>query len=249
LRQGVVLREELLDVDDGASGADLLLEAVYEASHRLDQLALALSERRLLVLDVIDLVLILLDKFLVPIREDSQRTVFLRFLCLILAVYLRLLKTIFNLFELLSEATKDVFNGLSLLLESDWRCQERQLFLLHFKCKLVTYLAQFLFEVHFVVDGLLRLVGQQRELLREQGDFLLLAQVLSHDRKGVFRPALRERVDQATLVFVLSFLLSLRLHHFPGALLQDFNGVDSDVSLLERAPLRLIPHQGVRVAA
>lgn len=98
-------------VDDGARLAHLLLEVIDQTPHRLNQLAFALAKGLLLVLDIINLALVLLNKFLVPVHEDSEGTLLLLITIFVFTVDLRLLKAILDLFKLLAEAIEYVFDG------------------------------------------------------------------------------------------------------------------------------------------
>ena len=65
-----MLRKEGAQADDRATRANLALEIVNERPYRVNQLLFALTERQLLVLDIVDLILILLDEFCVPFCEQ-----------------------------------------------------------------------------------------------------------------------------------------------------------------------------------
>ena len=99
-RHVVVLGEELSQVDNGSTGANLRLEAIDESSHVLNELTLAFTESQLLILDIINLVLICLDKFLVSLREYCKRCLFLCLGLATIAIHLRLDKAVLNLLKL-----------------------------------------------------------------------------------------------------------------------------------------------------
>lgn len=82
-------------------------------------------------------------------------------------VHLGAFEAAFYALQLRLELTKDVLNGLALLLEPSRRSEQRQLFLLDLESDGVTNAAQLLLEADVVSLGLLRLVGEQSELLRE----------------------------------------------------------------------------------
>jgi len=160
-RHIVMLGEELSQTHDRATRADLRFEAIDQAAHRLNEFAFALSESHLLVLDVIDLVLVRLDKFMVTLREDGERALpFIAIRLLVLSVDLWLDEAVFHVFELGAEACKDTFDSLPLLLEAGGRSEHSQLLLLNFKCELVAHLPQLFLEVNFVADSLLWLVRE-----------------------------------------------------------------------------------------
>ena len=167
-RHMVVLRKELSKADNRATGPHLRLESIDQRAHGLDQLAFALPEGHLLILDVVNLILILLDKFLVPLREDSQCSLLLALGLSGIAIHLGLDEAILNLLKLGFEAREHALHGLLLLLKSSWCREYRKFFLLDLKSELVTHLAQLFFEVYLVAHCLLWLICQQGELLRQQ---------------------------------------------------------------------------------
>ena len=161
----VVLCEELSKANNSAAGSHLRLETIDKSAHGLDKLAFALPEGHLLIFDVIYLVLVLLDKFLVTLREYRKSCLLLALGLPSIAIHLRLDKAILNLFKLSFETREDAFHGLLLLLESSWCRQYSEFFLLDFKSELIAHLAQLFFEVNLVAHCLLWLVCKQGELL------------------------------------------------------------------------------------
>lgn len=91
--------------------------------------------------------------------------------------------------KLSSESIEHVVDSLAFLLKTRGSCKDSKFFLLNLERQLVTYLAQFFFEVDFVTHGLLRLVCEQGQLLRQEGDLLRLSKVLSDNVQGVLSPS------------------------------------------------------------
>lgn len=158
-RQVVVLGEKGAKAHNRTARAHLRLEASYEAPYRLDQLAFSLTERHLLIFNVIYFVLVLLEELCVSFIKNRKCT--LRLIVFIIAIYLRPDKATLDVLDLSTETIEDALNSLLFVLQAGGSCQHSQLFLLNFKCQLVAHQAQFLLEVHLVADGLLRLISQQ----------------------------------------------------------------------------------------
>ena len=131
LRHVVIFGEKRVEIDDCVARPHLRLEPVDEGANRLDELAFALTERDLLVLDIINLTLILLEELRVSFTKHLK--------CALsgwlgVAIDLRLNKTALELLDLRPESIEDALDRLLLLLKSGWSSEHCQFFLLNFKC-------------------------------------------------------------------------------------------------------------------
>ena len=140
--------------------SNLLLEIINKRSYRFDQLTLTHPKCGLLVFNVVNLVLILFDKFLISFLEDGKGTRLPIISIFLVSVNLGFHKAILHLLKLSSESAEHIINCLALLLESSRGCKYRQLFLLNFKCQLVANCSELFFKVGLISDGFLGLVCQ-----------------------------------------------------------------------------------------
>ena len=68
----VMAREERLEADYGTARSHLLLEVINQSANRLYQLLLTLSERNLLMFNVVNFVLILFYELLITFGEERK---------------------------------------------------------------------------------------------------------------------------------------------------------------------------------
>lgn len=130
----VVLAEKGSDAH-GPTLSHLAFKLVNQRTYLVEQVFLALSERVLLVLDVVDLCLILFDKFRVAVCKDGEGTLLLVFS---LAVDLRPQEAPFQLLQLSLELVENAFDSLTFLLESCRGGENGEFFLLDLEDELVT---------------------------------------------------------------------------------------------------------------
>ena len=194
--QVIVFGEERLYVDYSTALTDHLSELCNHRPHVLDQIALPLPKLHRLILDIVNLELVDLNELCESFVEDSQRTGRHIHLTIgahgadpIASIDLGLHKAALNKFQLLAEPSVDALHSLAFLLQARRCCKHGKLFLLNFEDKLVTDRAQFVLKVNIVGCGLLWLVGKKSELLGQQGNLLLLCQLLCHYLESFFGPA------------------------------------------------------------
>ena len=169
--------------------ANLLLEIINEWSYRFNQLALTHPKCGLLVFNVINLVLILFDKFLISFLEDGKGTRLPIINIFLVSVNLGFHKAILHLLKLGSESAEHIIDSLTLLLKSSRGSKYRQLLLLNFKCQLVANCSELFFEVGFISDSFLGFVCEQGKLLGEENDLLRFTEVLGYDVESIFGPS------------------------------------------------------------
>ena len=115
----VMATEERLEADYSTARPHLLLEVVNQSANRLYQLLLALSERDLLMFNVVNFILILFHELLIAFGEERKCS---RSFLIIstFAVNLRPDKPILDSLQLCLKLVVDRLNSLAFLHETSW---------------------------------------------------------------------------------------------------------------------------------